>query len=408
VILATPHTRCRACSAALPAAFLDLGMQPLANNLCTTMDHCDDVFPMRLCRCSICGLLQLDTVIDPAAMFSHYLYTPSQSKKTLAHFEELADEATRRVVGSLEDCPRFAVDIGSNDGALLGMLVKRDWLVCGIDPAENLAQQAHDAGLPTIVGFFDETAVGKIVREYGHADLITANNVFAHTPSWHTFAECASQLLAQTGQLAIEFPYGPTMLRDGTFDLIYWEHASFPSLGPLVHLFGPHGLHVQDVEMLPSVHGGSVRVWLGFEKKATDAVVDMILAEEQSCSLVACRAFGARVAKTIQALRNAVQMERARGQRIVGFTAPAKCVTLLTAAGLGIDDVAFIIDDNPLKQGRMLPKLHIPIVSSADAPLTSSDTVIIFAWNVAEDILAKLPVGVSAIVPMPNVYVITR
>lgn len=405
MIASKPHTHCRACQTKLPESFLDLGMQPLANNLCNPadlIDHVDETFPMRLCRCEQCGLLQLDTVVDPATMFSHYLYTPSQSKKTLAHFEELARVAT----GKVKATSPFIVDIGSNDGALLRMFKGRGFRVCGVDPAENLVRQANASGLPTELGFFDDSAVDRILWNYGRVDLITACNVFAHTPDWEVFARCASRLLAPDGLLALEFPYGPIMLRDGTFDLIYFEHASYPAIRPVDVLFSRHGLYVQDVEDLPDIHGGSVRVWIGFEKKVDPSAIRKVEEEARSLSANACEAFAWRVKEVKAELRKAIGDAHAQGRRVLGFTAPAKCVTLLTACGVKAPDIDFIIDDNALKQCRLLPKLHIPIRSLKEAKLRAGDTVIVFAWNVAEDIVERLPAGVDVIIPMPTVKVI--
>lgn len=404
------HTHCRACSTPLPAAFLDLGEQPLANNLClpyglgVMAEHHDATFPMRLARCPRCGLLQLDCVVDPAAMFSHYLYTPSQSKKTLEHFSNLARAATERMGGPMG----LAVDVGSNDGALLGYLKAHGWSVCGIDPAVNLAAAANAVGLPTLVGFFSKATAEAVVAKHGRARLLTANNVFAHTPDWAAFIASADVLLADDGLIAIEFPYGPTMLQDGTFDLIYFEHASYPALGPVQIAFARAGFVLRDVEWLPTTHGGSVRVWLGRSGEATASVRELLAIEATSYSAAACVEFIDRVAQARLDLAEAVRAAAAGGGRVLGYTAPAKCVTLLVAAGLGRTDVSHIIDDNPRKQGRLLPVLHIPVISEIEAGLRASDTVVIFAWNVAEDIMARLPPGVSVIIPMPSVRTLRR
>jgi SAM-dependent methyltransferase len=416
-VSAKTRTNCNACGNILSGVLLDLGQQPLANNLCSNDHHNDTRFPLRLVRCQTCGLLQLDTIVDPAVMFSHYLYTPSQSAKMLSHFDELAEAATLRTLGGafLGRCEPRAVDVGSNDGALLAALQKRGWRVAGVDPAENLAAQANAKGLFTIPRFFDAASVDLLQEAIGgKADLITANNVFAHTPDWRGFIENISNLLTEDGFVAFEFPYAPTMLIDGTFDLIYHEHAYYPALTPLQHVLETAGLRIIDVEDLHDIHGGSVRVWAGrssmWASRAT--VAARIGAEKRIYSLEACLTFVDRVHTVRRDLVDAIKTEKARGQRIVGYTAPAKAVTLLefceqTQDG-ALRHVEFIVDDNPLKQGKMLPSSHVKIVAPGDGVLNSKTTVIIFAWNVYEEVLAKLPADVSVIVPMPDVQVIVR
>jgi SAM-dependent methyltransferase len=139
------------------------------------------------------------------------------------------------------------------------------WRAVGIDPAENLVAAANAAGRKTVLGFLNDTTVDEVLRDHGEAMLVTANNVFAHTPDWSRFVACVDRLLAPGGRCAIEFPYGPTMLRDGFFDISYFEHYSYPALGPVQRLLAPRGFSIIDVEEMPAVHGGSVRLWIGRE-----------------------------------------------------------------------------------------------------------------------------------------------
>lgn len=399
-------TVCRACGVSpVGERVLDLGHSPLANNLCKLDEHHDEVFPLHLVRCPMCGLLQLSHVVDPAAMFSHYFYKPSQSDKTVSHFKTLAAAATARAEQDSTNMGRLVVDIGSNDGTLLSFFSQLGWCAVGVDPAENLASEANARGLRTLCSFFDGDSVDHILENYGRARIITACNVFAHTPNWQEFVYQAERLLALRGELVVEFPYGPTMLADGTFDLIYHEHASYPALGPLVRLVEPHGLHVRSADYLPDIHGGSVRVWIGRQPRSSSdhsRLAELSASEQTTYSAAAARAFAERAKETREHLVKVIRKYQRTGKRIVGYTAPAKAVTLIEFCGLGTDEITCIVDDNPLKQGHMLPGSHIPIVSAEEANITADNAVIVFAWNVVEDIMSRLPVGADVIVPMPT------
>ena len=97
------------------------------------------------------------------------------------------------------------------------------------------------------------------------------------------------------------------------------------------------------------------------------------------------------------------------GLRLIGYGAPAKATTLLYEFEL-YDQIDYIIDDNPLKQGLYTPGSHIPVVSS---DVLSSDVVpeymIILAWNFAEQIMKNnndyLKKGGHFIVPLPDLQV---
>ena len=100
---------------------------------------------------------------------------------------------------------------------------------------------------------------------------------------------------------------------------------------------------------------------------------------------------------------------RREGKRIAGFGAPAKATTLMYHFGLGADDIEFIVDDSPLKQGLYSPGLHIPIVSAAAIAREKPDYLVVLAWNFAASIMAKQQAfrdsGGHFIVPLPTLSV---
>ena len=49
-----------------------------------------------------------------------------------------------------------------------------------------------------------------------------------------------------------------------------------------------------------------------------------------------------------------------------------------------------MVDANPHKQNKFLPGSHIPVVSEAAIKQTRPDYVIIFPWNIKEEIRKQL------------------
>jgi len=68
--------KCRSCSSAKGAPILDLGIQPLANNLLREEDLTkpEPKFPLRLAVCQECWLLQIVDLVPPVQLFSEYFY----------------------------------------------------------------------------------------------------------------------------------------------------------------------------------------------------------------------------------------------------------------------------------------------------------------------------------------------
>lgn len=402
------HVNCRVCSATLPPPFLNLGRQAPANNLCISGDeltHDDAAFPLAATRCSDCGLVQLDHVVDPRLLFDHYLYATT-GQTFDRHFAAMAHALSDDVGGPGER--GLVVDIGSNNGLLLSKFKALGWLVLGVDPAKNLAAAAAASGIPTLSRFWDEETAIEIRRSYGPARLITANNVFAHLDDVASFARAVKALLSPSGYFVAEVVSLKAMLGAGTWDLLYHEHVTTWSVAPLARLFADVGLQLVRVQDVPS-HGGSLRCWVRqyAGPGRPEILVGQRIAEEQAAtSLSACLNFATRAWDLRGELLDAIDSRRRAGKRVVGYGAPAKATVVCNYLGIRPTDVEYIVDDNPLKVGRFMPGTHIPIVGSGELERRPPDSVIIFPWNLEGDIRPKLAGRCSeVIVPMPELRV---
>lgn len=191
-------TKCRICNSASLYKFLDFGQMPLPNNFLKEKDfRSEKVFPMACLFCEDCGLVQLDTIVDPKLMFENYVYIPSASQGLLDNFYELAQFSMKKV--NVAD--PLVVDIGSNDGSLLSFYKSFGVRVLGVDPAKNLAEVALANGIATEVGFFDSKLARKICKKWGNADLVCATNVVAHVDDLSGLLNAVKMLL--TRQLAV-------------------------------------------------------------------------------------------------------------------------------------------------------------------------------------------------------------
>ncbi len=384
---------CRYCDSPLTAPFLELGAMPLANNLPRREDLKTSEFsyPLSLVFCEKCGLVQLSHVVPPDLMFAHYLYVSSTTQTFREHFAEYA----RDVRGRLTDAQKpLAVDIGSNDGLLLSCYQNEGMRVCGVDPAKNLAEEANRRSLTTLNRYFDADAVEKILKDYGPAHAVSGNNVFAHIDDIQAVLRNVSKLLAADGLFVIEFPYLGTMLEELLFDMIYHEHLSYIGVTALKFVAERFGFEIFDIREVAS-HGGSLRVFM--QKKGAQrpvaAVVGRFLEKEKAGKMLersTYQTFAARVLKVREDFQQLVRDLKAQGKTISGYGAPAKASTLCNFYGLSPEQIDYVVDDNPLKQGRFIPGSHIPIVPSSHLNEHPTDYVVIFAWNFAREIVKKI------------------
>ncbi|MCM8776549.1 MAG: class I SAM-dependent methyltransferase, partial [Candidatus Omnitrophica bacterium] len=371
---------CRYCGQDLTQPFLDLGAMPLANSYVTKegLDQEEFQCPLSLTWCSNCGLVQLTHVVPPSLMFSHYLYVSSTTQTFRNHFADYAKAIKEKL-------PRrqhyLAIDIGSNDGLLLSCYQKVGMKAVGIEPARNLSDEANRQGLCTINRYFDTACVHQVLRECGPADVISANNVFAHIDDISGVCRNVRTLLRDDGMFVIEFPYLGVMLEKLCFDMIYHEHLSYIAVHPLNFILGRFGLEIWDIQEVAS-HGGSLRVFIGKTEGCylKSPIIQEWIAEEETngyLTPVPYKQFAGKVQKVKQDFLDWVHTIKASRQSIAGYGAPAKASTIINYYGLSRAEIDYIVDDNPLKQNLFVPGARIPIVSSSYLEAHPPDYIVI-------------------------------
>ena len=408
---------CRSCGGPLGRPILDLGMQPLANNLPRPEDLAtgrpEPRFPLRLAVCPGCWLMQITEVVPPAELFGNYLYFSSFSDAMLRH----AREAAGRLVASEGLGPgSFVVEVASNDGYLLRNFVDAGVPCLGIEPAHNVAAVAVERGIPTLNEFFGLAMARRLASEGRRADVVLGNNVFAHVPDTNDFVAGLGALLKPGGVAVLEFPYGCDLVEQVEFDTIYHEHVFYFTLSALVPLLVRHGMEVTDVERIP-IHGGSLRLTAAHAgTRAVMPSVAALLGEESGKGVRGPGYYGAfaeRVDTLREALLALIGEIRGRGKTIAAYGASAKGSTLLNFYGLGrggMDCIEFVADRSTAKQGRLTPGMHLPIVSPDALRERMPDYTLLLTWNFAEEILgqqaAYRAAGGRFIVPLPVVRVV--
>lgn len=383
---------CRICKNDKLINFLSLGLQPLANGFIRAEDLSkkEKFYPLTLCLCTNCGLVQLRETVPGKLMFKNYLYIPSSSKTRIDHFYELAKTTTSQLKTTSKD---LVVDIGSNDGSLLQCFMQLETKILGVDPSKNLAKVAELKGIPTINAFFSKDVAKKIVKKYGKAKIITATNVFAHIDNLHEFIAGIEILLAPDGFFVIEFPYLVDFLKECEFDTVYHEHLSYFSVQPLLKLFEPTKLEISSIQRM-DLDGGSLRVYVQRKQKRKKdnleikKIVDNELAEKLD-TLEPYKKFATSVIERKSKFKTLLKELKRKKKKIIGYGAPAKGNTFLNYCGITKKDLSYIVDSTPYKQGLFLPGSHIPIYHENKILSDPPDYIVILAWNFAEEIIKK-------------------
>lgn len=406
---------CRFCKNELSDVLIDLGHSPASNSFLDKeeLDEPEIYFPLKVYVCSKCFLVQIAEYKKSDAIFNDkYVYFSSYSKSWLAHSKEYVQMMVDRFGF---DTSSLAVEIASNDGYLLQYFKEKNVPVLGIEPTANTAQIAKEKGIETVVDFFGVRLANKLVSQGVKADLLLGNNVLAHVPDIVDFVGGMKILLKEDGVITMEFPHLMQLIDRNQFDTIYHEHFSYLSFRTTQQIFASQGLELFDVEEIPT-HGGSIRIYAKHvddtSKQVSKNVSSLLEKEEKKGmnSLSYYQNFQKRAFNVKLELINFLIQQKKEGKTVAGYGAAAKGNTLLNYCGIKNDLIDFVADANPHKQNKFLPASHIPVLDEHYLKAYRPSYVIIFPWNLKEEITGQLSYikewGGKFIVPIPTLEII--
>ncbi|CAB5223508.1 Methyltransferase domain containing protein [uncultured Caudovirales phage] len=356
---------------------LDLGMQPLANNLCRTAEEAmrAERFPLRAVVEDDLTI-HLDYEVEPAKLYQHYLYRSGTSQPYIDHCAAMYQSFKHLKHNTI-------IDIGGNDGTLLktfqGQSAEKLRLV-NVDASESVQGSNEEAGIEFINTYWSEDV------NVPKADIIVSTNVFQHTKDIHAFLRGIQKHL--DGVWILEFPYALETILTGQFDQFYHEHYYYWLLSPLEELFKQYGLKI--IHALPmDIHGGTMRLWMTNKEPSAPAFdLSCYMKFEQEAVAKGPAFFGS----VFESVGDHFIHGLASGKwgKVCFFGAAAKGCVFLNALNLNIHTVGemVVIDDTPEKQGLFVPGTGFQVVDRSVLP--EYDTVVILAHNFREHIAKSL------------------
>jgi SAM-dependent methyltransferase len=385
--------KCRNCLHELSQVFVDLGATPPSNSFLTAEDlnAAEVYYPLKVLVCDKCFLAQVDEHKKTESIFDKdYVYFSSYSKSWLQH----AEDYSAKIISRLDlNEKSFVVEVASNDGYLLKNFKERNIPCLGVEPTASTAKVARALGIQTEERFFGESYAKEMVTKHRHADLIAGNNVLAHVPDLHDFVEGFRQSLSPNGVVTLEFPHLYQLVSNNQFDTIYHEHFSYLSLSVVQMLFKDHGMRVFDVDQIET-HGGSLRIYACLEKASfkEEKSVSEVLSMEESAGMMNLDYYKNFQEKTEEIKFNFLNFlldSKKRKLKVAGYGAAAKGNTLMNFAGIKSDLLPFVVDASPHKQNKYLPGSRIPVKNLKALIDYAPDFVIIFPWNIKQEIVEQ-------------------
>lgn len=379
---------CRLCGCKSTKLVFDWGKSPLANKFKSSPDSDEKEFPLRYFKCEECHSVQIKDELSSEELFADYLYeTPPN---LLGHFQEFVSTTSQYL--KLKDRGKV-LDIGSNNGLLLGQFKSKGYLVCGFEPAEKIAKKAEQAGVPTIADFFNKKTANSFVVRHGPVDLITCTNAFAHLSDLNGFVEALKTVMHSKSYFVFENAYLLDTIKNIDIGQAYFEHFYMHSIYPLKKLFSKHGLELFKVEY-NNVQMGSIRCYVRFPENdflRGDGSIEKAIETERSSGLYKSSAYSKMMKKVgyiKTSLLKHLKKSKNEGKTISVYGWPAK-MTLLSKF-FGLDKyVSYVIEESAVKVGKYCPGNRLNIRDLQYFKENPTDICILGAYNFEKDIKSK-------------------
>ena len=280
------------------------------------------------------------------------------------------------------------MDIACNDGSQLDSFKKLNLSTYGVDPAENLYKISTSKGHNIICDYFNSKTINKLNNKF---DIITAQNVLAHTKYAYDFIKSCSEIMHDKSTLFIQTSQS-NMIINNEFDTIYHEHISYFNVNSMKKLVERCGLFLNDV-FKTDVHGTSYVFVITKTNHLNKNGVEKLLKLETELGLYDILTYPNYVYKCFKSiidLKKTIEDLKLNGYNVIGYGAAAKGNTLLNFGKIKLD---VIVDDNSLKHNLYTPGMNIPIVSSDYLNSLEENSKVVFvplAWNFFKEIKNRI------------------
>ena len=349
---------CGSCGSTGLTTVLDLGMQPMPQ----AKPGQDEVqrYPLRLVRCPLCTLVQLDYIVPQKELFpADYPYATGNTAALRDHFAKLAV-----LIGTLVKRDDLVIDIGGNDGTMLAELQKiaPDNRLLLVEPT----LQYKKATVPVWSDYFTADTADGIQAMHGEAKVVVTSNTFGHVPDPHDFLDGVDILLAEDGILIIENQDFLNVVNLLQIDTVYHEHLRYYTPASLSRLLEQHGFIITSLTRL-EMHGGSFRA---------------VAVRQQNGLQARAEGLASRLAEMVELA--------AQEGPVYAIGAPTRATPLVNFAGLGRYLACACEITGSEKIGAVIPGTAIPVVDEKALFEAQPPYALLLAWDLAGTLIPKL------------------
>ena len=386
------NQNCRLCKSKKLNKIVSIGESPVSEKYSDTgnKNEKQELVPLDLYFCDDCYHVQLIHVVNPDYLWSNFTFKTSRNKKLDNHYENYVENLFSF---SNKTEKNFVLDVGSNDGTLLKIFMRKNVKkILGIDPAKNVVEEANKNGVKTIAGYMNKENSEKIKSEHGTADIITANNVYAHVDNMEEITKAIKSILKPNGLFVFEVSYLLDVINKKLLGTIFHEHLIYHSLKPLINFFKKMNLKIIDAQR-NDLQGGSLVCYaqhVDGPYTESDRLKKLIELEEVSelDKKETFNKFSDELINLKKKINNKLDNLLKDKKKISGFGSARSATTLIKYLDIS-SKINFIVDDNKDKHFKFTPGDKIQVLPSEMIYKNKQDYVIVFAWEHTKKIIGN-------------------
>jgi NDP-4-keto-2,6-dideoxyhexose 3-C-methyltransferase len=407
---------CRVCGQSITPVF-SLGEQYVSNFLPPEVSDGTKA-PLNLALCGNCKLLQLTHTVPGDSMYQNYWYRSGTNQTMRTALADIASTAEGLMNVEKDDA---VLDIGCNDGTLLGAYKTSGIYRIGFDPAENLSTFSRKLADQIVDSFFSaDTFQNDSKLRSRRPRIVTSIAMFYDLEDPNKFVADIKKVMDDEGLWIVQMMHLPLMLEQHDFGNICHEHLEYYSLESLEYLLNRHDFVVVDAE-LNDVNGGSLRAYVrnrsADESSFGDAAhrrgaaerLNALRRQEASLHLGEAATYQefALWSERIKCdVSTFIEDQVHRGKKVAVYGASTKGNAMLQYFSLDHRLISFASERNPDKWGKVTVGTRIPIISEEQARVANPDFLLVLPWHFLKEFREReknyLMSGGRFIVPMPH------
>lgn len=393
---------CRICNNSKIEDIIDLGNLAITG-IFPSPGEIIDYCPLILCRCEICGLVQLRHTYSLDKMYGdQYGYHSNLNNSMVNHLKGLVRDIEDKVSITDDD---IILDIGSNDATLLKQY--KQGIKIGVDPTIKKFKEYYSEDIQGFAEFFPSENLTKFLAN-NKVKVITSIACFYDLEEPIKFAQEIAKILSLEGIWVTEQSYLPSMIRNLSYDTICHEHLEYYGLNQIKYIADRAGLKIIDVSF-DDTNGGSFKVILALKSstlKENKDLIDIILYLEKTWnSEEVFNQFEHDVYLHKEKIKFLLKNLKMQGKNISGYGASTKGNVLLQFCDINSSQIDNIVEINEDKFGKVTPGSNIPIIQEDGT--NEINYYFVLPWHFKENILKRNKnKNVKFIFPLPKLEVI--